>query len=73
MDDEYGVMADQIASDMGPVFAITQEEAQMLARFRFPSEGHEVIESAGNALYRSYSSERGATRRARPARCVRGS
>ena len=32
MDDEYGVMADQIASDKGPVFAITQQEAQMLAR-----------------------------------------
>jgi hypothetical protein len=73
MDDEYGVMADQIASDKGPVFAITQQEAQMLARFCFPCESHEVIESPPTRSIARTARSSGATRRARPARCVRGS
>lgn len=57
MYDDYDVMADQIASDIGPVFAVSQEEAHMLARFHFPTESEDVIEGVADALYRSYRPE----------------
>jgi hypothetical protein len=50
-------MADQIASDIGPVYAVTQEEAQMLARFHFPNQSPEVIDGVAQSLYRSYRAE----------------
>jgi len=57
MYDEYDVKADQIASDIGPVYAVTQEEAHSLARFHFPNESPDVQEGVAKALYRSYCAE----------------
>jgi hypothetical protein len=54
---EFDAMADQIASDIGPVYAVTLEEAQMLARFQFPNESPEAIDGVAQSLYRSYCAE----------------